>query len=75
MKNIKLICLVLLCSYTLQSCNVVNFLKKNCSIETQISGKTFFCVTCNFDNASEQLKKRIEKKVPNNINIQPSETR
>lgn len=59
----KKICLALLCLSTLQSCSLMNFLKKNCSIETQISGKSFVCFTCNFDNASEALKIKIEKKI------------
>ena len=51
----------------MQSCTVMSYIKKNCTIETQFSGRSFICFTCNFDNASDVLQEKIEKRIEKRI--------
>lgn len=66
MKTIKsklLFIFAIMFATTFTSCAAVTYMKKNCRIETEIGANSFICVICDFSNASDELKSRIQTKL------------
>lgn len=48
---------------SLTGCAAWSYVSRNCRVETEVGSKAFICVVCDFNNASEALKKKLEKRI------------
>lgn len=60
MKKVLILTALFAVFFVLQGCSIAQYLKKNCEIQSGIGAKSFICFTCNFDNATPEMRKKID---------------